>query len=540
MYLLATTSDPLRLMRFHGQVPEYVILSHTWGEEEEEVSFQELQNGTGKSKAGYQKIKNCCKQAASDGFRFAWIDTCCIDKTSSAELSEAINSMYQWYKDSRICYAYLEDVDGVQDGAQFLPVLGMPKWFTRGWTLQELIAPSVVEFYSKDWTEIGTKLSLAETITSLTGIPPDALQGGNISRFNFAEKMSWASRRSTTREEDKAYCLMGLFNINMPLLYGEGSRAFIRLQEEILKRSEDYTMFAWADFGFYSKSGLLASSPSAFDPESYPYSDFRSITELQDIAGQAPIMSSRGVHITLPVQEHNDPETGPYYIAHLSSLRSNGELVCIMLSKIDGKSSRVERSDPASLVHVAAEERYKFIPTDLCVVQQHDESWIPVWNQFGITCNFFPNRLTATKVWPSEGTLGALGSRQIFKSDPERTDQLFGAILCEWNKGQQRVQFLVPFGSSGNSRELRCGIITELPASDIDTWSMESVANFSERQMHSDNRVGGELKDRVLATVFTQGQPIQVAVRIKRAPSMHFSVMEYALHISLSGITEAE
>jgi len=201
MYLLATTSDPLQLMRFHGRVPEYIILSHTWGEEEEEVSFQELQNGTGKCKAGYQKIKNCCEQAARDGFRFAWIDTCCIDKTSSAELSEAINSMYQWYKDSRICYAYLEDVDGVQDGAQFSPMLGMAKWFTRGWTLQELIAPSVVEFYSKDWTEIGTKLSLAEIISSITGIPPTALQDDDVSRFNFAEKMSWASRRSTTREQ---------------------------------------------------------------------------------------------------------------------------------------------------------------------------------------------------------------------------------------------------------------------------------------------------------------------------------------------------
>jgi len=538
MYLLATTSDPLQLMRFHGRVPEYIILSHTWGEEEEEVSFQELQNGTGKCKAGYQKIKNCCEQAARDGFRFAWIDTCCIDKTSSAELSEAINSMYQWYKDSRICYAYLEDVDGVQDGAQFSPMLGMAKWFTRGWTLQELIAPSVVEFYSKDWTEIGTKLSLAEIISSITGIPPTALQDDDVSRFNFAEKMSWASRRSTTREEDKAYCLMGLFNINMPLLYGEGSRAFIRLQEEILKKSEDYTMFAWADMGSFATSGLLASSTSAFDPKSYPYSDFRSITEFQDIAGQAPIMSSRGVHITLPVQERYDPETGPYYIAHIASLRSNGRLVCILLEKIDGKASRVERCDPASLVLMAAEESNNFIPTDLCVAH-HDESWIPVWNKFGITCSFFPNCLTATKVWPSEGTIGALGSRQIFESDPERTHQIFGAILCEWNKDQQRVQFLVPLGSTGNIQELRCGIITDLSASETDIWTMESVVNFSETRMHSDNLVGGKLKDRVLATVFTQGHRIQVAVRIKRAPSVHYSVMEYALHVSLSDITEA-
>ena len=148
MWLLTTTTDPPVLKPFYGNIPDYVILSHTWGEEE--VSFQELQSGTGRDKAGYQKIKKCCEQAARDGFKFAWVDTCCIDKSSSAELSEAINSMFQWYKDSHICYAFLDDVDSGLEEAQLKNPLENSRWFTRGWTLQELIAPLAVEFYSHD------------------------------------------------------------------------------------------------------------------------------------------------------------------------------------------------------------------------------------------------------------------------------------------------------------------------------------------------------------------------------------------------------
>ncbi|EEU42514.1 uncharacterized protein NECHADRAFT_39749, partial [Fusarium vanettenii 77-13-4] len=236
MRLLDTSS--YKLTEFHGEkIPPYVILSHTWGEGE--VLFHDIQNNTAESKNGFRKMIDCCQKAVEDGFQWVWIDTCCIDKSSSAELSEAINSMYQWYRDSTICYAYLEDVENVSKR------FTNSRWFTRGWTLQELIAPRIVELYTTHWEEIGTKRSLIAQIEGTTGIPARILHGESVSTCNVAQRMSWASKRQTTRREDRAYSLMGLFQINMPLLYGEGDKAFVRLQEHILRQEEDYTIFAW-------------------------------------------------------------------------------------------------------------------------------------------------------------------------------------------------------------------------------------------------------------------------------------------------------
>ncbi|KIN08824.1 hypothetical protein OIDMADRAFT_188507, partial [Oidiodendron maius Zn] len=218
---------------FDRTIPQYVILSHTWGENE--ISFQQFQNGVLNN-----KIKQCCVQARKEGFGYVWVDTCCIDKTSSAELSEAINSMFRWYKEAVLCYVYLEDFSLLRDR------LKPCKWFTRGWTLQELIAPPVVEFYDTHWVRFGTRMSLQMVISALTRIPVPMLTASKaLQDYSVAVRMSWASRRNTTRLEDRAYCLMGLFDVNMPMLYGEGLRAFQRLQEEILKRNEDYSLFAW-------------------------------------------------------------------------------------------------------------------------------------------------------------------------------------------------------------------------------------------------------------------------------------------------------
>jgi hypothetical protein len=206
-----------------------------------------------------------------------WIDSCCINKSSSAELSEAINSMFEFYRSSQLFYAYLSDVPSSGDD----PDLEHSKfrasaWFTRGWTLQELLAPKYVEFYAQDWSEIGTKASLGSLIKSITGI----MHLSSFQNASVAEKMSWASRRETTRPEDQAYCLMGLFDVNMPTIYGEGEKAFIRLQLEILSQTNDESIFAWNSF--YSTGGLLASSPTffrdagnvitaSFDPERPPH-----------------------------------------------------------------------------------------------------------------------------------------------------------------------------------------------------------------------------------------------------------------------------
>ncbi|KAK3301726.1 heterokaryon incompatibility protein-domain-containing protein [Chaetomium strumarium] len=224
--------------------PPYAILSHTWGPDE--VTFAHRVGRQDPAKAGYAKIHGCCKIAESEGFQYVWIDSCCIDKSSSAELSEAINSMFQWYRDAAICYAYLSDVRVLEDPAGEMPAFSASRWFTRGWTLQELLAPTELVFFASDWTEIGTKSSLARTVSRITRIDEKILKGGDWSGYSVAQKMSWAAGRQTTRPEDEAYCLMGLFDVNMPLLYGEGRKAFLRLQQEILRVSEDQSMFAWS------------------------------------------------------------------------------------------------------------------------------------------------------------------------------------------------------------------------------------------------------------------------------------------------------
>ncbi|KAH9203855.1 HET-R [Leptodontidium sp. 2 PMI_412] len=222
---------------FKSAIPEYAILSHTW--EGEEVTLEDLQNGTGTKKAGYEKIRFCAEQAKRDGLQYFWVDTCCIDKLNSAELTEAINSMFRWYRMSTRCYVYLSDVSGtsvnIDDLAWELP-FRKSRWFTRGWTLQELIAPTSVEFFCRESKRIGSKSSLEQQIHEITGIPKSALQGASLSQFSDKERFSWIQPRQTKVQEDKAYSLLGIFDVRMPLRYGEGmANAFKRLEEEIDK-----------------------------------------------------------------------------------------------------------------------------------------------------------------------------------------------------------------------------------------------------------------------------------------------------------------
>ncbi|KAI2464777.1 heterokaryon incompatibility protein-domain-containing protein [Annulohypoxylon bovei var. microspora] len=228
------------------EIPPYAILSHTWGEEE--VSFQDWQGIPSfqlRLMKGYRKISYCCRQALRDGLEWVWVDTCCIDKTSSAELSESINSMFRWYQDSRVCYAYLSDVS--RDTLLTLDSeFAKSRWYTRGWTLQELIAPTTLRFYSKEWCYLGTKYEHSELLHSITHVEPKFLDSQNLGQASAAKRMSWASNRKTSRVEDIAYSLLGIFDINMPLIYGEGKKAFRRLQEEIIKiRFDDHSIFAW-------------------------------------------------------------------------------------------------------------------------------------------------------------------------------------------------------------------------------------------------------------------------------------------------------
>jgi hypothetical protein len=221
-------------------IPQYAILSHRWGPPASEVSYRDLQDGTGKEKekGGYEKLRFCAEQASRDELEYFWIDTCCIDKANNTEFSEAINTMFRWYRDAARCYVYLSDVSiaAGQTQSSWEPAFLESVWFKRGWTLQELIAPESVEFFTKERQRLGDKKSLAQQIQKITGIPLSALHGAPLSTFSPEERFRWAEKRQTTREEDWAYCLLGIFNVYMPFLYGEGrENAVGRLKKKIKK-----------------------------------------------------------------------------------------------------------------------------------------------------------------------------------------------------------------------------------------------------------------------------------------------------------------
>jgi hypothetical protein len=268
-------------------IPPYAILSHTW--ENEEVNFAEIQNNDGKDKQGYKKIHFCGQQAKQDGLQYFWVDTCCIDKTDKAELSHAIRSMFRWYQNAERCYVYLSDVskraevhdtlgqsswapawyrhakrcyeylsgvsirekvvdtrDQVVDTrdkvvdmrgqSTWEPDFRASRWFTRGWTLQELLAPSIVEFFSQEWEKLGNKVLLKSLICKTTGIPYKALDGAPLYQFSVNERMQWKDGRKTTYEEDGWYSLSGIFGVEIAPAYGEGAASALgRLRDEIRK-----------------------------------------------------------------------------------------------------------------------------------------------------------------------------------------------------------------------------------------------------------------------------------------------------------------
>lgn len=241
MRLLKIVDDGLSLELFpKDKTPPYAILSHTWGSgKDDEVTYQDVVAKTGKSKPGFKKLEFCGAQATNDGLHYFWVDSCCIDKSHEKELTTALNSMYKWYKNAVRCYVYLSDVsvrsqDGRSAHIEWESAFHNSRWFTRGWTLQELVAPSIVVFYSQEGVRLGNKKTLQQQITTIAGISAEALCGQPLSTFSVEERLQWADKRQTTEEEDKAYCLLGIFEVSLPVIYGEGQlRAMTRLNREI-------------------------------------------------------------------------------------------------------------------------------------------------------------------------------------------------------------------------------------------------------------------------------------------------------------------
>jgi hypothetical protein len=261
-----TLTEDLMVAR---NVPAYAILSHTWLPGQE-VTFEEFTRGLGHDKAGFDKIRFCAQQAQRDGLRYFWVDTCCINKANPVELQHAINSMFRWYQEATRCYVLLTDVLSAEPATDCVP--GMPawegefrrsRWFTRGWTLQELLAPRFVSFYSGDKTHLGDRYSLKQLIHEITNIPCPALAGAPLNCFSAEVRLSWSDNRQTTREEDRAYSLLGIFGIFTFLNYGEGeTNAFKRLRKAI---AEDLRESSQPQGSAGSVGGCIATyTPSTY------------------------------------------------------------------------------------------------------------------------------------------------------------------------------------------------------------------------------------------------------------------------------------
>ena len=278
------------------RAPSYAILSHTWGSDIEELTFRDVKEGkTKKLGVGSLKLRGCCEQAMKDHVDYIWIDTCCIDKTNLVELSEAINSMFRWYQSASACYVYLSDVPDNQNPQEEGSKFRTSRWFRRGWTLQELLAPRRLVFYNRGWCRLGTKAQLRTVVEQITGIPNQFLtSNGNIKFASVAQRMSWAAPRQTTRQEDLAYCLLGLFGIAMPMIYGEGGQqAFFRLQEQIMRNTRDHSILAWGLGEYtggsarYQGGGFLAAAPLDFADSGHivPQDQSAAYLDTLDISG---------------------------------------------------------------------------------------------------------------------------------------------------------------------------------------------------------------------------------------------------------------
>ncbi|OPB37118.1 hypothetical protein A0O28_0040300 [Trichoderma guizhouense] len=304
-------TETLTLVEFlETDVPKYAILSHTW--EDQEVTFQDFPHDAIRSrKRGFTKLQKLCELARQDGLQYAWADTCCIDKTSSSELTEAINSMFRFYLHADVCYAWLMDLP--PDNRDVHYQLPKCRWFTRGWTLQELIAPRVLKFYDQTWAFRGTKSTLRQLITQITNISTAVLKDpARLSQLPVAQKMAWAASRQTTRIEDMAYSLLGIFDVNMPMIYGEGSRAFLRLQEEIAKEKNDPSLFAWRTSPSPSLSLSSSSSSSEGTQKQTHHGMFASTP--------ADFVNSGSIHLI------NDPMFSTEFLITNKGLRIDSDL----------------------------------------------------------------------------------------------------------------------------------------------------------------------------------------------------------------------
>ncbi|KOS18747.1 Vegetative incompatibility protein HET-E-1 [Escovopsis weberi] len=480
-------------------IPKYAILSHTWGNDE--VTMEQMVAGTADTKSdGYLKIKNVCKQAVTDGCEYAWIDTCCIDRKDSAELDRAINSMFDWYHRAEICYAHLADVRSIKNPDEKGSEFRRSRWFRRGWTLQELLAPTKLDFYSHHWEYIGPVTALYDTIEGITGIESYYLQRAS-SPYSFmfrnasvAARMSWAAMRDTSLPEDKAYSMLGIFDIKMPLMYGEGTKAFLRLQEEIIKQCDDQTILAWG----WKRPLSPPSSPGSRSPLAHGFlagspASFAGCQDLTrwpgpEVGGRVFPINKRGLHITVPLRH----DGGNRYTAMLRccSKTSPDKAICLPLVK-----DRDNETDPKGIsCYLRAEESLadncaklnpKWPPTTICISHR---PWYPklvvetkTWSQ-GFYLRSLPTDCVIEQVYPSK-EWSAVDNVMTISPGVDANEPRIFCGRCGSGDFVVAVRWL------RHSREWRCGIARRWNAGEKMTKAEMELLMFSNKVMLEHSRV---------------------------------------------------
>ncbi|KAK4644980.1 hypothetical protein QC761_309710 [Podospora bellae-mahoneyi] len=438
---------------FEKPLPPYLVLSHTWGEDE--VTFRDMQQPhLHLGKSGYAKITQTCRLACSKAIDYVWVDTCCIDKTSSAELTESINSMFQWYQRAVVCVVHLADMES---GVDFGTGVRFSRWITRGWTLQELIAPKKVEFYDSKWKLCGQKPRNSDVLSAATKIPEDLLLGNHrSSEYSVAQRLSWASSRTTTRVEDEAYCLFGILEVNMPLIYGEGKMAFRRLQEELIKRSNDITIFAWQPTREEVQEGhcgVLAASPQAF-----ALCEHVCVWRPSTSHNPQFVLTNRGIQLQdiffhrMPLK--NDQPAGAneslkreyvFMVGFLS--RGSGVYLGIQLRKI-GESLFLRKSRPLKMI--SGTENKSLLKTDIATCHFVTDTR-PLDND---TLLAFRKRCTEVSIpeWSMKHTIpsGYWDDQDMIQF--HLPTYLVGAFLLEGDVGGKRTRFTVLYRREGEDQ----------------------------------------------------------------------------------------
>lgn len=524
MRLLSTKA--LEFCDFLGtNIPRYAILSHRW--ERDEMSYQDMIKEMERNnnswpgptiflqKQGYRKISEFRRLALQDGYEYIWVDTCCIDKTSSAELQEAINSMYQWYWDSGVCYAYLSDVsvptDCIDANGRFLfkpsdlESFQRSQWFTRGWTLQELLAPRALIFVDQNWQKFGTAYDLEKLIEKATSI--QVRRHVHLGRkrseiFQVGQCMAWAATRSTTRIEDRAYSLLGLFDVNLPMMYGEGERSFQRLQEEILRVYEDASILAWshvdADTGFAPNG--LAPSPDHF--RQFPRLIDKMSNSNFEFATISPTLTRRGVQVTLRVHiDQHDLALGYAFLLNSDRPFSNMLVLPLLLTKATSKLGEdleaVRFSDPLWVAQ-------RFVgPGDerlVCLLRQAQTADMnrrrdgfslspAVWGNYTTTLAYPPQAKTESRHFPAifGGVTGDMEGFPLLKKE-----HVFAIELMTRGKTSERFVVIVDYDIDyfGTAKLNAVRVITpgrEMDLADLADFARSRGKRYRSRDLFDQN-----------------------------------------------------